>query len=416
MNRFLISTFGFFIKFFSRPVGMAVGMGILTTTGAVVWTVGKLVTPIVPIINQQVLATWTLTGNSLLESNNPERIDSVGWLYQHQYTDIKRGGNKATLQGNFRLYISHINGQKIPGYLQIIVTNPHTTPLTITFKGSVLTSREAGDSRGVLGKSNYYKVSETALSALSDLSPTRTKSIAPGKTVLLSLKRLNPKTSVDGLLQVHSTQGVFVTVLATKTPYVEEGVRLLANRQPATGNIKSPTSRTFGTGAGIYPTWGLLATPTLTLPPTIAHLGLSINYADYELNPTNLNVQTSLCQRNTANKTLCLIDSSVRSNGNYGREHNIRLKVVNPTTAPQTVRVWFASNAIMADRTLLYNGAISFNDVIQPVVTTPTRPRQELTSIPLLVAPQSTLTIPLRFFIPGLSSAGQALIIETQPR
>jgi hypothetical protein len=411
VNRFFISTFGFFINFFSRPVGMVVGMGILTAGGAV-WTIGKLVNPIVPIINQQVLATWTLTGNSLLESNNPERIDSVGWLFQHQYPDEKRGGNRATLQGNFRVYVSHINGQKTSGYFQIIATNPNKTPLTITFKGSVLTSSETGDSRGVLGKSNYYKVSENALSGSL---PTRTKSIAPGKTVLLSLKRLNPKTSVDGLLQVHSTQGVFVTVLATKTPYVEEGVRLLANRQPATGNIKSPTSSTFGTGAGIYPTWGVSATPTLTLPPTIAHLGLSFNYADYELSPANPNVQTALCQRNTENKTLCLRDSSTRSNGNYGREYNIRLKVVNPATTPQTVRVWFASNAIRAKRTLLNNGAVRFNKVIRQVVTTPTRPRQELTSIPLLVAPQSTLTIPLEFIIPGLSSAGQALIIETQP-
>jgi hypothetical protein len=386
------------------------GVGGIITLGTV-WTVGRLVDPIVPIIKQQILPTWTLEGNPIVESNNPERIDSVGWLYQHEHTDKKRGGNRATLQGDFRVYVSHINGQKTPGYFQIIATNPNKTPLVITFKGSVLTSREVGDKSGVLGKSNYYKVSENAL---SNNLPTRTKSIDPGKTVLLSLKRLNPKTSVDGLLQVHSTQGVFVSVVATKTPYVEEGVRLLAARQPATGNIKPPSSQTFGTGAGIYPTWGVSATPTLDLPPTIAHLGLSINYADYALNPTNPNVQTALCQLNAAKQSLCLSDSSVRSQGNYGREYTITLKVNNPNPARQTVRVWFASNATGANRTLLYNGAVSFNGVIQQVRTTPSRPRQELTSTPLPVAPQSTLTIPIRFYIPGLSSAGKAINIETQ--
>jgi hypothetical protein len=405
-NTFILSALGFI----ARPYIM-MGIGGIITLGTV-WTIGRLTTPIVPIIKQQVLTTWTLTGSSILESNNPERIDSPGWLYQSEYPDEKRGGNRATLQGDFRVYVSHINGQETLGYFQIIATNPNKTPLIITFTGSVLTSREAGDGQGVLGKSNYYQVSEKAL---SNSLPRQTKSIDPGKTVLLSLKRLNPKTSVDGLLQVHSTGGVFVSVVATKTPYVEEGVRLLAARQPATGNIKPPSSRTFGTGAGIYPTWGVKATPTLDLLPTVAHLGLSINYADYELNPTNPNVQTALCQRNAAKQSLCLRDSSPRSQGNYGREYTIMLNVVNPNPAPQTVRVWFASNGITANRTLLYNGAVSFNNAIQQVITTPSRPRQQLTSTPLLVKPQSTLTIPLRFFIPGLSSAGKAIIVETQP-
>jgi hypothetical protein len=387
------------------------GVGGIITLGTV-WTIGRLVDPIVPIKQQQVLTTWTLTGNSILESNNPESIKSDGWLYQSMYPDKKRGGNRATLQGDFRVYVSHINGQENPGYFQIIATNPNKTPSIITFKGSVLTSAEVGDIRGVLGKSNYYEVSKNAL---SNNLPIRTKSIDPGKTVLLSLKRLNPKTSVDGFLQVQSSQGVFVSVVATKTPYVEEGVRLLTARQPATGNIKPPSDQTFGTGAGIYPTWGVSATPTLKLPSTTAYLALSINYADYERNPTNPNVQTALCQLNAAKQSLCLGDSSLRSQGNYGREYTIMLNVANPNPAPQTVRVWFASNGITANRTLLYNGAVSFNNAIQQVITTPSRPRQQLTSTPLLVKPQSTLTIPLRFFIPGLSSAGKAIIVETQP-
>jgi hypothetical protein len=389
---------------------MSIGGGIATL--GTVWTVGRLVDPIVPIKQQQVLTTWTLTGNPILESNNPESIKSVGWLYQSMYSHKKRGGNRATLQGDFRVYVSHINGQETPGYFQIIATNPNKTPLIVTIKGLVLTSAEVGDKKGVLGKSNYYKVSENAL---SNNLPTRTKSIDPGKTVLLSLKRLNPLTSVDGLLQVHSTDGVFVSVVATKTPYVEEGVRLLAARQPATGNIKPPSDQTFGTGAGIYPTWGVSATPTLKLPPPIAHLGLSINYADYAQNPTNPNVQTALCQRNAAKQSLCLSDSSIRSQGNYGREYTITLKVNNPNPAPQTIRMWFTSNAIGANRTLLYNGAVSFNNTIQQVITTSSRPRQQLTSAPLLIAPKSTRTIPIRFFIPGLSSAGQSIDIETQP-
>jgi hypothetical protein len=407
-NTFVLSALGFISR---RYIMM--GVGSIITLGTV-WTIGRLVDPIVPIKQQQVLTTWTLVGNPILESNNPESIKSDGWLYQHEYTDKKRGGNRATLQGKFRIYVSHINVQKTPGYFQIIATNPNKTPITISFKGSVITSGELGigDKYGVRGKSNYYEVSKNAL---SNKLPTRTKSIAPNKSVLLSLKLLNPLTSVDGLLEVDS-QPVFISVVATKTPYVEEGVRLLAARQPATGNIKPPSDQTFGTGAGIYPTWGVSATPTLKLPPTIAHLGLSINYADYALNPANPNVQTALCQFIAAKRSLCLSDSSLRSQGNYGREYTITLKVYNPNPAPQTIRMWFASNAIGANRTILYNGAISFDNTIQQVVTTPSRPRQQLIpSTPLLIAPQSTHTIPIRFYIPGLSSAGQAINIETQP-
>ncbi|GAA4346348.1 hypothetical protein GCM10023185_00770 [Hymenobacter saemangeumensis] len=392
------------------------------------WTAGRFTGSIVPLGSQRAMPNVTLGGNPIVKSNNPEKFTSTGWLTQHTYTHPSRGGNNAWLSGNFNIYVSHYNGLTTQAYLQVLAVNPHAYPITVSYRGSILTSSEAGDSRGILGKSNYYMVTENMLRLPSTVT---SKTIPARGAVLLALKRLNSGGSVDGTLLVNAASpGVFTYVVATNTDRIDEGLSLAHNpstRRPATGNIKPPTVKDFGTEAGVYGFSKVTATPNVPLPGGIGHIGISVNYAGYEETVASPYVQTAPANRNGSGQILRLFDSSYRTNGNYGHEYNVTLRLQNTLARPRRVKVWFASNAHTATRGLLYNGAMLFNGstrqvVTKPIKTVPNEPfnaRQELTVVngvsqPLLIGANSTLNVPVQFYIPGLSSAGAHFILETQ--
>ncbi|WP_046245375.1 hypothetical protein [Hymenobacter terrenus] len=390
--------------------------GFLTSTGVVV-----------PENRQKGLPNVVLGGVPFVKSNNPEKFTSTGWLVQHAYTHPTRGGNNTWLSGNFNIYVSHLNGTGALAYLQVILVNPHSTPITVSYRGSILTSGEAGDANGVIGKSNYYTVSERLLTLPTTVT---TKVIPAGGAVFVALKTMNPSGSADGTLFVNAgSPGVFTYVVATATDKIEEGLALAsasATRRPAAGNIKPPSTAAFGTEAGVYAFSKVTADAPVPLPAGIGHIGLTVNYAGYTPIPNSSFIQTAPPSQNGSGQTLRLGDSAYRTCGNYNHEYNINLRLQNPLSRPRRVRVWFAANAITADRQLLYNGAFQFNGsgpvkvLITPATSATNRPKQELTadvngnSLPLTVAAGATLNVPLRFFIPGLASAGSHIILETQ--
>jgi hypothetical protein len=173
----------------------------------------------------------------------------------------------------------------------------------------------------------------------------------------------------------------------------------------------------------VYAFSKITADVPVPLPSAKAYLALGINYGSYGPGVNSPFIQTSPPYQNGSGQTLRLSDSGYRTNANYGHEYSITLRLSNSLSRARRVRVWFAANSNITGRGITYNGALQFN-ALSPlkVLTYDAVPKQELTvtsptnltSAPVTVGANSTLSIPVRFFVPGLASAGSHIILETQ--
>ena len=382
--------------------------------------------PIIPSSQHKALPNVLLAGGPIVTSNNPESFTSTGWLAQHTYVHPTRGGNNTWLSGTFGVYVSHYNKTGVSVYLQVIAQNPHLDrSINVSYRSAITSSSEAGDANGVRGRSNYYVASEKALNFANTVVTTKT--IPAGGAVLLSLKAMSNGGSVDGAMLVTAdAPGIFTYVVAAPDQYIESGLALAhasATRRPATGNIKSPSASTFGTEAGVYAFSKITADVPVPLPSAKGYLALGVNYGSYGPIVDSPFIQTSPAGQNGSGQTLRLSDSGYRTNGNYGHEYTISLRLSNPLSRPRRVRAWFAANTNTSGRGLTYNGAMQVNGISAlKVLTYDAVPKQELTvvsatdlaSAPLTVGANTSTTLQLRFFVPGLASAGSHIILQTQ--
>lgn len=391
------------------------------------WINGRLntaITALVPVTAQRPMPNVVLGGVPFVKSNNPESFSSLGWLMQHTYADAARGGNNTWLSGNFNVFVSHYNKTAGTAYLQVILVNPHSTPLTVSYRGAITTSGEAGDANGVRGRSNYYVTSERLLT----LPATVTTQTIPAKgAIAISVKQMNKGGSIEGVFFVNAAApGVFSYVVATGSTQLSEAVALAhtpSSRRAATGNIEVPQTLAFGKEAGVYAFSKVSADVPIPMPAGIGHMGLSVNIAGYGVTPDSPFIQTAPPAQNGSGQSLRLKDSAYRTACNYGHEYNLTLRLSNPLSRPRRVRVWFAANTATSGRGLTFNSAMQFNGAGPfKVLTYDAVPKQELTvvsptnatSAPLTVPANSTLSVPVRFFVAGLSSAGSHFILETQ--
>jgi hypothetical protein len=355
------------------------------------WTKGSLLTPVVPISQLKSL-TGSAGGNPIWKSNNPEPIDGNGWLMQNERTDSIRGGSAFPLSGLFNIYLFHINRTSSVRVLHVLVKNPNSTSITVTGKGSMLTNSTYP--LGGKGTGQSFHVSQNWLLD-TNLTPF-SKAIAPGETVEIDRAILNPKNMVDGRFEVNATDGVFVCTVITSDGSKNSAISV-SQGSPAPGDIRSPGSDRLGREAGICNSSIWKGTTDIDLPPAPAYVGLCLN--------------TISPQNQTVAHVMHLSDCSAKTSGNYGHKYDVTLRLNNQSSTVRRVRLSFGSSANNPNLSRTYSGPVLVNGTQINIFTTPTDPKNELKIV--TINPNCSVDIQLVFFVPGLITIPQQLILET---
>lgn len=355
------------------------------------WSIASLSTLTVPVTKLKLL-TGGAGGNRIWKSNNPELINGNGWLMQNERTDTIRGGSAFSLNGLFNIYLFHINGTTTVRVLHVLVKNPNSTSITITGRGSMLTNTT--HPLGSRGTGQSFHVSQNWLLGTSLTSFSKT--INPGETVEIDQATLNPKNMVDGRFEVNASDGVFVYTVITSDG--SRGSAISASQgSPAPGDIRPPGSGRLGREAGICNSSIWAGTTDINVPPAPAHIGLCLN--------------TVSPQDQTVNHIMHLSDSTTRTFGNFGHKYDITLRLNNKSGTARRVRLSFGSSASSPSLSRTYSGPVLVNGTQINIFTTPTDPKDELKTV--TISPNSSVDIQLAFFVPGLITIPQQLILES---
>lgn len=363
------------------------------------WTNGSLSTEIIPLDQLKAL-DGSHQGMPIWKSNNPEVFRGDGWLLQHARAGARVSSQFNNLQGTFALYLFHINKSSQTRVIHLLVTNPQTTAVQISGEGSMFSNA----SFPLLGRGTglNYKVSSNWLNNTPRIA-FGTVQINPGKAHLVDQHTLGSGTMVDGRFELTASDGVFVYAVVTSTGNLIDAINA-SQGGPASGDIAVPAANKFGREAGICQHSLWKGTTPIEIPATQAHLGLCLNTTN-KFNPS--------LQDQTASYLMHLSDSADRSHGNYGHKYEVTLQLNNPSSTSRNVRVSFASNFIAPQNrpSFTYNGPVRFNGQIKDIFTTPTDPKEELGT--LTIGANASKTISIEFYVPGLITAGQQLILES---
>ncbi|WP_431241811.1 DUF3370 family protein [Flavobacterium sp. P21] len=193
------------------------------------WTSGTLSTSIVPPQNLKFLS-GNLSDKQIWKSNNPEIIKGNGWLMQNARVDSSRGGSSNPLSGTFGVYLFHINQSGSTKYLHVLVSNPQTTALTISGKGSTYTNAEKPLNGSATGQSYFVSkdwLQNTPRTTFSNVT------INPSKVYEVYKATLANNNMVDGSYEITASQGVYVYTVVTSTGNINDAVT--ATQTAATG-------------------------------------------------------------------------------------------------------------------------------------------------------------------------------------
>jgi Protein of unknown function (DUF3370) len=364
------------------------------------WSIGTLLVPnIVPLEKLKPL-TGMARGMPIWKSNNPEVFTSDGWLMQNALNSSRQLLGSAQLSGNFGIYLFHINKSSTTQIIHLLVTNPQSSPVQVSGKGSMFSNSTfplLGQGTGL----NY----QVARNWLTDIHRVEFDSVnlAPNKTYPIDQHTLKSSNMIDGHFELITTAPVSISAVVTSTGNLNDAIAL-SQGNPADGDIAQPGSNRFGREAGICRHSEWAGTTEIEIPATQAHLGLCLNTS---------NKFTPALQDQTSDYLLRLGDSAERSYANYGHKYDVTLALKNSSITQRRVRLSFGSNVTSPqDRpSFTYNGPIQVNNRIQDVYTKPTAPRNELETV--TIAANARIEIRLQFYVPGLITIGQQLILES---
>ncbi len=360
------------------------------------WKLGE-VAPATPVSNDALkplkldvipVPLWT--------SNNPEKVESDGWLMQNSGSS-KRGGQRFPLRGTFRIYLYHKNDSGQDKFLHVIITNPDQQPISIRWKG-VMHDDKQFPFTGKVGSGPSFHV---ARSWLNNQCIEQSATIQPKKGYEIAKIPFGKDRLVDGRFEVTSSGETFVYTIVTSNGDLNQAINATQG-EPAKGEINQPDRDKLGRCAGVCKTSGWQGTIDIEIPTGPAYLGLCLN--------------TCSPQNQTAEYAMHLSDSAARSYGNYGQEYNLVLRLGNPSTSkPKKVRLSFAHHETKCQNlTFTYNGSILINGRLVDVFTTPKSPKQTLLES-LTLDPGATTDITLRLIVPGSITLGHQLILESLP-
>lgn len=380
----------------SNPTARSIGTG--------EWTAGAVPngsTPaqqIVPVAALKPLGV-TRSGASIYKSNNPEIFRGAGWLMQNSRTDASRGGRSYAVSGTHPVYLFHINQSGSTKYIHLLVTNPNAGAITVSSKGSWYTNAEKPLTGSGTGQS--YFVAKDWLNNSLRQPQTGNTSIAQYQAKEIFKTAVNNSGMVDGLLHVTTSGNAYYYTVITVTGNTADAVTA-SQGGFASGDYYTEGTNAYGREAGIYATSEVSAQNDLAVPASAAHIGFALN---------TTNKFAAGLEDQVAPALMTLSGASSRSYGNYGHKYTVRFTLQNNNGVAKTVKLYFASNAVNASASnATWNGPVKMNGSVINVYTRLNAPRQQLSTWNV---PPGAFNVTLEFYVPGLITANQQLIFET---
>ncbi|MEH0152505.1 DUF3370 family protein [Limibacter armeniacum] len=364
------------------------------------WTAGSI-SGIVPQDQLEDLGGG-LSGNKIWKSNNPEIFRGTGWLMQNSRTDATRGGAAYPVSGTIPVYLFHINQSGSQKYLHVLVTNPNASSITISGKGSMYTNSEKPLQGTGTGQSFHVAkdwLNNTPRTSFSNVTLNSYKAYEVAK---LPVPNGN---MIDGRFEITASAGAYVYTVVTSNGSLTDAINK-SQGGPATGDIYSPNPNAYGREAGVYANSGWEGSTDITLPASQSYIGFALNTSSkFAFNGVYL-------QDQNAPSVVRLSDSAEKTYGNYGHQYDITLAMHNPNSTAKQVTLYFASNYTNSvnSPSFTYNGPLKMNGVVKNIYTTPTAPRQWLAT--WNVPAGGNFNGNLDFYIPGLITTGQQLILQ----
>jgi len=342
-----------------------------------------------------------LEGPPIWVSNNPEQFTGNGWLFQHARADATRGGESLPM-AEFVAYVFNLNGTGGARTLHLIATNPQAETVTLSARGSIYVNDGAHPIGQGTGPS--VQVARDWLAGAGNIE-VQDLEIAPSQGVQIGSIGVQSSGMLDGRVQIEASGGIYLYSVVTNSGNVNDAINA-TQESPAPGLIVEPGPNEFGRMAGVYSNARWASTVHADVPEGPAHVGVAFNTNDkFALDGATLHDQT-------APASMRLADSSEKSYGNYGMSYAVTLNLCSE--APRTVRIGFASNFTSEgdSPTFTWNGPIEVDGAVVDVYTRPTDPQQDLTTVSLPGG--DCQDVALRLLVPGLITAGQQIILESQ--
>lgn len=341
---------------------------------------------------------YVRAGVPIVESNSPEVVKGPGFIFRHDRTDSKRGGEDHPLMGCNKFYFFHINKSGKTLFFHLLIKKASPGAGQVKVKGSVYNNQDKP--LGVSSGQGY----STAYDWLTRSPQTNsTFDISENYTSVLS-KELQAFGMIDGLFEICSKEPFYLSLVSSLTADTKETLgNYLEN--PADGIIKPINANAYGRVAGIFNQSEIHGKIKISASTFGDESKWHINTIAKFNSDKHLQDQTFECSSHFS-------DSSCRSNGNYGRKYKINVELKNDTRDCKKYKVYFASNFTSSkdEPSFTWNCPTKINQAIVPTYTTPTRPEQLLKEI--TVDGKATSKVNLEFIPCGLITAKQHLRIE----
>lgn len=368
------------------------------------WTAGLM--PVTTDVTQHIISDLelkplyvTLSGPQMYVSNNPEQFTGNGWLMQNSRNDITRGGAPYALNGLKTVYLFHINKATTAKYVHLMLSNPNSTNITYTGKGSYYTNAEKPLTGGATGQS--YFVAKDWLNNTMRKTISTPLTIQPGKVVEVFKAKMNASNMLDGRFELTTSGSAFYYIVVTSDGKLNNAINATQGTFAA-GTYLTESTNTFGREAGVYNTTNVSASNVLELPSTPSRIGFCLNTTS-KFKPV---------EEQTTNAVMNLLGSSSRSYGNYGCKYNVHFQLNNNTGATRTVKLYFASNVVDATKSNgTWNGPVRLNNsAVIDIYTQLNNPRKLLAT---WTVPAGLFNTNLEFYVPGLITTNQQMIFES---
>ncbi|WP_246069991.1 hypothetical protein [Mangrovivirga cuniculi] len=131
---------------------------------------------------------------------------------QNSRNDAQRGGAATPISGTFPVYLFHINKSGSQKYVHVLVTNPNSSSITISGKGSMYTNSEKPLYGSGTGQS--YHVSRDWLDNTPRYSFTNV-TLQPYKAYEVAKLPVAQGAMVDGRFEVTASAGAYVYTVVT---------------------------------------------------------------------------------------------------------------------------------------------------------------------------------------------------------
>lgn len=395
-----------------------------------------------------------LSGNPILVDNMPEIIESEGWLMAPPRINNQR----ATMTGNSEYYTFHYNRTGVAGYYVLLATNTQTTNTSINAQGVLL----AKDDVGVFTFPNTTYVTERESYDVADRFINNNFNVNTGSLTIpglgsgkannriLAYRKVGNGNGIDGRFKLSVAGQVFVYsvfVIQRSGESIDQMLQRAVNLattdtgsaadinkrakgewhddfgyivETFAGNTPTGTvAGRYGRECGLYQYSGWLVNNDITLPATKGFVGFCMvndkkgfQYAEDQtaavtaFTPVDVRRHPQIANFNNASRTY----------GNYGHYYDVTLKLINPTTRIRNMAISFAFNSPdLTKQNARYAGPVKVKvgsnaETTVQVLNRLNNPRKNLANF--TVAANNSETIKIRFYVPGLITAGNQLIVE----